>query len=222
MRVQLRNLGLFLCMAAPMWALAQGKAEEKKAAAQDKKEAGQEKKDAAQDKKDMKQAEGGKPGDMQGMQMPKPAAELDQLKGLDGNWNCKGKYHASPMGPEKLNIQSSMKVKKDLDGFWYVVRVEEKGSKEHKTPWKAEELWGHQGGKFTRMLFDNFGGSGQLTSQGWQGDSMVWTGETQGASGPMPTRQTFTRKGNKEVSYLVEFGGPGGAFAPAIEQTCRK
>jgi hypothetical protein len=35
MRVQLRNPGLFLFMAAPMWVLAQGKAPEKKEAAQE-------------------------------------------------------------------------------------------------------------------------------------------------------------------------------------------
>ena len=212
MRVHLRNLGVFLCLSAPMWGLAQGKSEEKKAAAQ-------EKKDAAQAGKP---AEGAKPGDMQAMQMPKPAAELEQLKGLEGNWNCKGKYHAGPMGPEKQNIQSTMKVKRDLDGFFYVIRFEEKGTKEHKTPWKSEELWGYQGGRFTRALYDNFGGSGQLTSPGWEGDKLVWTGETEGAGGKMPTRQTFTRGGPRELSYVLEFGMQGGAFAPAIEQTCKK
>jgi len=216
MKAQLRNLGWCVVMAVPMVALAQGKSEEKKAAAQEKKEAAQ-----AGKPEGGKPGEGGKPeGDM-AMQMPKPATELEQLKALEGNWNCKGKYHASPMGPEKQNVVSTMKVKRDLDGFFYVIRFEEKGSKEHKTPWKSEEVWGHQGGTFTRSLFDNFGGSGQLTSAGWEGDKMVWTGETMGMGGKMPTRQTFTRKG-KELHYLVEFGGQGGSFAPAIEQTCKK
>src|SRR5262245_49211182 len=55
-------------------------------------------------------------------EMPKPAAEMAQLKFFDGTWSCKGKMEASPMGPGGP-MTTSVTSHTDLGGFWQSGKV---------------------------------------------------------------------------------------------------
>jgi hypothetical protein len=63
---------------------------------------------------------------------PKPSPELEAfMKGFEGNWKCDTKFAANAFGPgsPELSAKSTVKIKKDLDGFWYRGEYEIKKSK---------------------------------------------------------------------------------------------
>ena len=156
---------------------------------------------------------------------PQPAAELDALKWMEGNWKCTGKIHANPMmGPEHATA-STIKGKRDLDKFWIAFRIEGKKSKVDPMPWKGADHWSYDASqkKYTRVLVDNFGGWLTATSPGWEGDKMVWTGDMMASGQKMGFRQTFTKKSDRELSYTFEMADPKRTkWTTAGEDTCKK
>src|SRR5262252_8552314 len=74
---------------------------------------------------------GAKPGEAAAgaMPLPRPPAELAQLKLFLGNCKCEGKAPASPMGPEHAT-HSAVSAKMDLDSFWMMFHIEEKKTKD--------------------------------------------------------------------------------------------
>jgi hypothetical protein len=137
--------------------------------------------------------------------MPKPAAELDQLKLFEGTWRCEGKLPAGPFGPEQ-SYKSTFKVKKDVDNFWYALDYEQKKSKQHPMVMKARGFIGYDpaGKKFVATGVDNSGGWVTETSAGWEGDKMVLTGEASLMGQKTPFRESFTKKSDKEMVWQAE------------------
>src|SRR5688572_25399433 len=66
---------------------------------------------------------------------PPPAAELtDAFKPMEGKWKCDGKAPDSPFGKAHAT-KADMTWKSDLNGYWYVMRYEEKKTKENANPY---------------------------------------------------------------------------------------
>ena len=135
----------------------------------------------------------------------KPAPELDQLKFFEGSWRCDGKVPAGPMGPEHA-YKSTFKVKKDLDGFWYVADYEQKKSKENPVPIRARAYFGYDGGakRYVLGVHDNAGGLMSATSPGWDGERMIAAGDGTAMGQKVAFRDTFTKKGERELVWLGE------------------
>jgi hypothetical protein len=153
---------------------------------------------------------------------PQPAAELDQLKFFDGNWRCEGKVPAGPMGPEHA-YKSTFKVKKDLDGFWYVAEYEQRKTKENPNPIKARVFFAYDisGRKFVLAGFDNEGGMLTETSTGWEGDKMIAAGDGTAMGQKVGFRETFTKKGDREMTWLGEMK-MGKDWMVVGSDTCKK
>jgi hypothetical protein len=136
---------------------------------------------------------------------PKPAPELAELKPLEGNWRCEGTMPAGPFGPEQ-GWRSTFKVKKDLDGFWYALEYEQRKSKQHPSPTTAHGLLGYDTAakKFVATGADSMGGWATQISPGWTGDKLVFTGDLSLAGQRLPFRETYTRKGERELISVVE------------------
>lgn len=136
---------------------------------------------------------------------PKPPPELDQLKFFEGNWRCDGKVPAGPMGPEH-GYKSTFKVRKDLDGFWYVADYEQKKSKDNPLPIRARVYLGYDGGtkKYVLGGYDNFGGLVNEASPGWESDRMIAAGDGTAMGQKVGFRDTFTKKGERELIWLGE------------------
>jgi len=134
----------------------------------------------------------------------KPAAELDQIKWLEGNWHCDGKAPAGPMGPEH-GYKSTMKVKRDLDGFWYVGDYEQKKSKENPMAVKARSFIGFDpvAKKVVSLGVDSFGGALQL-SGAIEGDKLTTEGEGTMGGQKMGFKQVFTKTGDKSLTWHGE------------------
>ena len=134
----------------------------------------------------------------------KPATELDQLKWLEGNWRCDGKAPAGPMGPEHP-YKSTMKVKRELDGFWYVGEYEQKKSKDNPTAVKARSFIGFDpvAKKVISVGVDSFGGAMQLAGA-IEGDKITNEGEGTMGGQKMGFKETFTKTGDKSLTWHGE------------------
>lgn len=106
---------------------------------------------------------------------PPPAAELLQLKALEGKWKCTGKTVDTPFGAGHPTV-GTMDLKSDLNGYWRSLRYEEKKSKENPTPYAMTSYIGFDGGKkqLLRTDIDNLGMVSHLASKGFEGDAIVF------------------------------------------------
>ena len=156
----------------------------------------------------------------------KPPAELEQLKFLHGRWQCTGKQLASPLfGPEH-RFTAIAEAKAAVDGFWDQFNYEERRTKEHHG-FKAQGLWGwDQSAKhLIRVGATNAGDWDYGSSPGSDGDKIVWTGELTGPLGRTGYRQTISKKGEREISLVLELKEPAGAagkYAPISEVDCKR
>jgi len=147
--------------------------------------------------------------------MPKPAAELSVEKWFVGSWTCTGQQHAGPMGPE-MKTGSTLTMKMELGGYWLQVHVTPAGG-----PMKGKEVsdgfatW--DGTQHVRYDFNLPGTAWRLTSRGWEGDKMVFDGQTVTGESKGPIRHTITKKGDKEFSSVFEIDGK-----PWLDETCKK
>ena len=134
----------------------------------------------------------------------KPAAELDQIKWLEGTWRCDGKAPAGSMGPEHA-YKSAMKVKRDLDGFWYVGEYEQKKSKDNPMAVKARSYIGFDpvAKKVVSVGVDSFGGALQMTGT-IEGDKISTEGEGTMGGQKMGFKQIFAKTGDKSLTWHGE------------------
>lgn len=154
-----------------------------------------------------------------------PPSELDSnFKGFEGSWKCEAHMPAGAAGPNspESTTKSTVKIKKDLNGFWYVGEYEAKKGK--TTPeMKGEFFLGYNPNtKQTTMTnFDSSGGMVQSTGTGIQGDTLTFTGEGTHGGQKVKVRETMTKKGDKEVTRRVEVDS-GQGYQPVVEETCKK
>jgi hypothetical protein len=154
--------------------------------------------------------------------VPKPAAELEQLKMFEGTWRCEGKQAAGPMGPES-EYKSSFKGKKDVENFWLAFDYVQKKSKAHPFPIIARGFLGYDptAKKYVTMGVDNMGGSISESSPGWEGDKLVFAGDGQMGGQKVSFRETYTKKGDKEMTWSGEMK-MGKDWIPVGVDTCKK
>ncbi len=135
---------------------------------------------------------------------PRPPAELDVIKWLEGNWHCDGKAPAGPMGPEHA-YKSTMKIKRDLDGFWYVGEYEQKKSKENPTAIKARSFMGFDpvAKKVITFGVDNVGGALQLGGS-IEGDKIASEGEGSMGGQKIGFKETFAKTGDRAFTWHGE------------------
>ena len=153
---------------------------------------------------------------------PKPAAELDQLKSLEGSWRCDGKQPAGPFGPEQA-YKSSFKMKKDIENFWIGFEYAQKKSKVHNLPVTAKGYLGYDPAskKYVTMGVDNMGGSITESSLGWEGDKLVFAGDGQMGGQKVSFRETYLKKGDKEMTWTGEVK-MGKDWIPVGTDSCKK
>ena len=130
---------------------------------------------------------------------------------------------AGPFGPEQT-YKAALRVKKDLDDFWYAFDYEQKAAKHRPTPpFKARGLLGYDaaGKKLVSSGADNMGGWQSATSPGWQGDRLVLSGELSLGGQRLPFRHTFAKKGEREILSTRELK-MGKDWITLGTDTCRR
>ncbi|HTB57557.1 MAG TPA: DUF1579 family protein [Polyangia bacterium] len=153
---------------------------------------------------------------------PKPAAELEQLKLFEATWKCEGKQPAGPMGPEQ-DYKSTFKGKKDVESFWISFEYSQKKSKAHAMPVIAKGYLGYDPAakKYVSLGVDNMGGSVTESSPGWEADKLTFTGDGQMGGQKISFRETYTKKGDKEMIWSGEMK-MGKDWIPVGTDTCKK
>src|SRR5262249_25971483 len=113
---------------------------------------------------------------------PTPSKELETfMKPFEGTWKCETKFAANAFGPgsPEVTAKSTVKFKKDLDGFFYRGDYDVKKQKGVPMPVRGTFYIGWdpvQKGVIVTGV-DNMGGAGFATGK-IEGDSAIYTGET--------------------------------------------
>jgi hypothetical protein len=153
-------------------------------------------------------------------EMPPPPAELSAEKWFVGNWTCEGTQHAMPGAPE-TKYTDSVTFKMDMGGFW--LHYSGEYTKPKKMPWLMGAAT-YDAGMKKHVRFDSMQGGGwaMVTSAGWEGDKLVFDGDSSMMGKKMKFRHTITKKGEAAFDGVIEVGGPDGKLMPMIEESCKK
>jgi hypothetical protein len=153
-------------------------------------------------------------------EMPKPSPEMAKLDYFEGNWTCQGKMNASPMGPAGT-MTSTARIQDDLGGFWQSGSI--KGTMSNMPPFEGmfHTTYDPGGKQFVMLWVDSMGGWARSTSSGWQGDKLVYEGDTyMPGMKPMKGRDTFTKSGGAmQHSWEMQIDGKWMALG---DETCSK
>ena len=153
-----------------------------------------------------------KPEPPKKMEPPKPSADLDAAKDFAKAWACTG-----TMGDAK--VSSKFTIKKDLDGFWYSVRLDVPKSKT-SPGFVGMGMMGIDAETNAWVMngFDNHGGMIRMKPS-ISGTTMTWDGDAIGNGGPqkkVASKMTFTLDDKKKLKFVGEFGGQ-----KAFEYDCK-
>lgn len=152
---------------------------------------------------------------------PKPAAEMANLKVFDGSWTCEGTANPSPMGAGG-KLTSWVTSHTDLGGFWQSGTVKSSGAGMPGTMEGMFHMTYDPGSKrYVLLWVDNMGGWSQATSPGWEGDELVFTGESTMAGQKMQVRDRFVKAAAGSLRHDWE-AQLDGKWAPLGSETCRK
>jgi hypothetical protein len=157
--------------------------------------------------------------------MPMPPPELDAtFKGYEGNWKCETKFPAGAMGPgsPEMTAKTSVKIKKDKDlaGFWYRGDFEIKKTKT-MPGMKGTFYMGVDPGTKQAMLVGIDGMGGTSSGTGPLGETLIFNGSGVMMGQKVTTRETMTKKSDKEVYHKLEVD-MGKGLQNMGEDTCKK
>jgi Protein of unknown function (DUF1579) len=155
-------------------------------------------------------------------ELPKPAALLSHLADFEGTWKCAGTRRAMPNLPP-YPIQTTWKGKRDLNGFWVTIRLEEKKTAQNPMPVSGNYTLGFDpaNAKLLALWNDSAGGRSEQLSSGWEGDSLTWLGEYNLGGQKVQVRGVFHKKGPKEMAHTGE-ANLGGQWVVLVEETCKR
>ena len=159
------------------------------------------------------------------MAKPTPSKELEAfMKPFEGSWKCDTKFAAGAFGPGSPEVmaKSSVKFKKDLDGFFYRGDYEIKKQKGVDMGMKGTFYIGWDPGTQQVIVagVDSTGGLG--TGSGKIVDGVAtYTGEGWMMGMKLKTRETMGSKGPKEGFHKLEID-MGKGFTLMGEDNCKK
>lgn len=153
-------------------------------------------------------------------EMPKPAPEMSQIEFFEGSWTCQGKINQSPMGPAG-EMQSTADIKRELGGFWQAGAITATMQGMPPMEGRFHATYDPASKQFVMMWVDSMGGWAQSTSSGWQGDTIVYEGDSHMGPHVMRSRDTFTRADPATMKHTWE-AQMDGKWMPLGDETCKK
>jgi len=150
-------------------------------------------------------------------------AELAKLDFFVGTWSCTGKAFASPMGPEH-ETAATVHATRSVGNAWIHVDYDETKTKANTNPIHVGVYMGYDAGakKFVQGCVDSFGGYCTQAGSGWDGDKLVFEGTAKGSGEDMGVRDTFVKKGAKELTHSGEMQGKDKQWMKTDEETCKR
>jgi hypothetical protein len=156
---------------------------------------------------------------------PKPAKEFeDFMKGFEGSWKCETKWAAGAMGPGSPEVtgKTSVKFKKELDGFFYRGDYEAKKQKGLPMPFKGTFYVGYDpgGAQIVVSAMDNMGGAGFGTGK-IEGDKVTYLSDAFMMGQKVKVREVMGKNGPKEGFHTMEVD-MGKGFQPFGDDRCKR
>ncbi len=152
---------------------------------------------------------------------PKPAPEIATLKAFDGNWTCHGDAPASPFGPAH-KYTSTVQSHLGMNGFWQSGTIKMPPVAGMPGMQGMYHMTYEPGAKEYVMLWvDDMGGFSKMTSSGWEGDKITFTGEGTMGGQKMMGRDSFTKKADGSLLHTGEMQMDG-KWVSMGDETCRK
>ena len=151
-----------------------------------------------------------------------PDPKLRQLDSMAGTWRCSGTAFASPMAPQHATT-AEVTSKWDLGGQWLAFNYVEQKSAENPMPFRTTGFMGYDP-ELKKLVVggvDNMGGYSTAASDGWAGDTLVFTGPWHMGTQTVTGRDTFTRKGDRELGHAFEMEQDG-KWVKLSEESCTR
>jgi hypothetical protein len=138
----------------------------------------------------------------------RPAADLEAgFKFFDGVWKCDTRFAANAFGPgsPEMTTRSTVRFKRDYDGYFYRGEYEIKKAK-GMPGFRATLFVGYQPAAhvFTVTSVDTSGSTELATSPGFEGDTITFTGQAYLNGQTVKMRESMTKRGAKEVGHKLE------------------
>jgi hypothetical protein len=158
------------------------------------------------------------------MQPKPPAALTEAFRGMTGTWACKGKFQTMDGSGKTMDSKSTLVLKPALDGFAYSGDYRLEKNAVLPSGMKGQMFWSYDAAnkKLVEFFADSFGGLGRGTSDGLQGDTIVWDEDGVMMGKANKSRTTTKRVSAQELTLTVEMQGPDGAWATVGSDVCKK
>ncbi len=161
----------------------------------------------------------GQPAKAEAAQMPD---QLSAEKWFVGNWICEGAQHASPMGPG-VKFTDPFSFKMALGGSWLIFHIDQlKGPVKGKQTLIGSITWDANARVHVRRDLNIGGSRVDVTSLGWHGDKLVFTGYMVAGDEKLPVKHTLTKKGDAAYDSALEVTGADGKPMQWEEESCKK
>ncbi len=131
---------------------------------------------------------------------------------------CRG----TPLPPSAIAIVPADLDRDSMRGFWLSGRVTEAKTPESPMPMEGmfHLTWDPGSKQYVMLWVDNTGGWAQENSAGWQGDTIVWSGDAWAGGQKAGMKDSFTFKGAGEMLHTMEINMTG-QWLPLGQETCR-
>jgi hypothetical protein len=155
---------------------------------------------------------------------PRPPKEFeDFMKGFEGSWKCDTKWPAGSMGPgsPEAAVKTTVKFKKELDGFFY--RGDYDVKKQKGVPaMKGVFYIGYDPGSAQVLVnaMDSMGGASFGTGK-IEGDKITYLSDGYMMGSKVKLREVMGKTGPKEGFHKMEVD-MGKGFQLMAEDTCKR
>ena len=139
-----------------------------------------------------------------------------------GDWICAGTQHASPVGPG-AQFTDRFSFNMALRGSWLIYHIDQlKGPVKGKQTLIGSSTWDANAKVHVRRDMNIGGSRVDVTSPGWEGDKIVYTGYMITGEEKLPVKHIFTKKGDAAYDSELEVTGADGKPAMWEEESCKK
>jgi hypothetical protein len=160
---------------------------------------------------------------------PAKAAEAQKLpeqlsfeKWFVGDWICEGTQHASPAGLG-VKFTDRFSFNMTLRGSWLIYHIDQlKGPVKGKQTLIGSSTWDASAKVHVRRDMNIGGSRMDVTSPGWDGDKVVFTGYMITGDEKLPVKHTLTKKGDAAYDSALEVTDADGKPAMWEEESCKK
>jgi hypothetical protein len=153
---------------------------------------------------------------------PKLPEQLSMEEWFVGSWICEGTQHDSPTGPA-VKFTDKFTFKMALEGSWLTYHIDQtQGPHQGKRTLIGWSTWDANAKVHIRRDM-NIGGSRlDVTTPGWNGDTLVFTGYMITGDEKLPVKHTFTKKGDAAYDSALVMTGAEGKPVGWEEESCKK